>query len=278
MSILTMCETPPDTLRGRTYTVAMSTTTRDVAGIRSADRVLRILAEVGGTPEGLTAAELADRLSLSPATTYRLLASLQAHDYLARGSESHYVLGRAVDGLGRAVRSQLVATPAVQQILADMRDAARAPAYLTVFRGDDIAVAHVAESTTHPRIGQLHVGFADAAHTTAFGKLMLAARDDEGVRRYLERRGAAAITQRSVTGEQALLDQLDEVRALQIAVEVEEYMSKLACIAAPVKSRSGRTVGAVSLSTTAEDFASRAHELEKIARRGAWHVSSSLYS
>jgi len=251
---------------------------RDGAGIRSADRVLQILDEIGSSAEGLTAAQLATRLGLSTATTYRLLATLVAHDYLARGDDARYVLGRTVDGLGRAVRAQLVVTPEVRGILREMHDSAAAPAYLTVFRGDDIAVAHIADSREHPRIGQLHVGFAEAAHVTAFGKLMLAARDDDGVRRYLERHGAPAVSTKSVTSERGLLEQLDDVRALQIAVEVEEYMPKLACIAAPVRSNSGRTIGAVSLSTTAEDFASRAHELERIVRRGAWHVSSSLHA
>ncbi|MEZ3161404.1 IclR family transcriptional regulator [Microbacterium sp. BWT-B31] len=251
---------------------------RDGAGIRSADRVLRILDEVGESADGLSAAELAARLGLSPATAYRLIATCVAHDYLARGDDARYMLGRAVEGLGRAVRAQLVVTPAVRGILSDMRDTARAPAYLTVFRGDDIAVAHIADSPAHPRIGQLHVGFAEAAHVTAFGKLMLAARDDDGVRRYLAKHGARSISPRSVTNERTLLDQLDDVRALQVAVEVEEYMPKLACIAAPVRARSGRTVGAVSLSTTADEFASRAHELERIVRRGAWHVSSSLHA
>ncbi|GAA5034224.1 IclR family transcriptional regulator [Microbacterium fluvii] len=249
---------------------------REGAGIRSADRVLRILDAVGRAADGLTAAELARLLDLSPATTYRLIGTLQAHDFIVRAEGARFVLGRAADGLGRAVRSQIVATPAVRGVLEVMRDDARAPAYLTVFRGDDIAIAHVADSAAHPRIGQLHVGFAEAAHVTAFGKLMLAARDDDGVRRYLERHGAPAVAFGSVTSERALLDQLDEVRALQIAVEVEEYMPKLACIAAPVRSASGRTIGAVSLSTTADDFRSRAHDLEKIVRRGAWHVSSRL--
>lgn len=264
--------------RERIYTVGMGAPSRDAAGIRSAERVLQILGEVGESTDGLTAAELSARLALSAATTYRLLATLLSRDYLVRGDDARYSLGRAVDGLGRAVRSQLVATPSVRGILADMRDAAHAPAYLTVFRGDDIAVAHVADSTAHPRIGQLHVGFAEAAHVTAFGKLMLAARDDDGVRRYLERHGAASVAPKSVTSERQLLDQLEDVRALQIAVEIEEYMPKLACIAAPVRSRSGRTVGAVSLSTSAEEFRSRAHELERIVRRGAWHVSSSLHA
>lgn len=268
---------PRSAAEAAAYTDGMATT-RDGAGIRSADRTLQILDAVGSTPDGVTAAELADTLALSPATVYRLLSTLQRHDYLVRTAESRYILGRAVDDLGRAVRAQLIATPAVRDVLARMRDAARAPAYLTVFRGDDIAVAHVAESAQHPRIGQLHVGFAEAAHVTAFGKIMLAEKDDAGLRRYLDRHGAAAVSEHSVTSEQALRDQLEEVRALQVAVEVEEYMPKLACIAAPVRSRTGRTVGAVSVSTGAEDFTSRAHELERVVRRGAWHVASSLHA
>src|SRR5690606_40586918 len=124
--------------------------------------------------------------------------------------------------------------------------------------------------------GQLHVGFTEAAHVTAFGKIMLAERDDAALRRYLERHGAARIGPRAVTSEGGLRDQLDEVRAQQVAIEVDEYMPQLACIAAPVRSRSGRTIGAVSLSTSTEDFISRAHALEKVVRRGAWHVSSSM--
>lgn len=248
---------------------------QDTGGIRSAGRTLRILDEVGAAPTGLTARELSGRLGLSAATVYRLLAALQERDYLVC-SRHRYLLGRAVDDLGRAVRAQLVATKEVRDILGALHEAARAPVYLTVFRGDDIAVAHVADSPAHPRIGQLHVGFAEAAHTTAFGKIMLAARDDGELGEYLLRHGAAALTARSITAWPALREQLDEVRAQQIAVEVEEYMPELACIAAPVRSAQGRTVGAVSLSTTAREFTSHAHEYERIARRGAWHVASAM--
>ncbi|BDZ39577.1 IclR family transcriptional regulator [Microbacterium suwonense] len=250
--------------------------TEEAGLIRSADRALQLLDAVGSSPDGLTAGELAERLALSHATIYRLLGTLAERDYLVRTEGARYILGRAVDDLGRAVRTQLVATSEVRGILTGMHSAARAPAYLTVFRGDDIAVAHVADSPQHPRIGQLHVGFTEAAHVTAFGKIMLAERDDAALRRYLERHGAAHVGPRSVTSEAGLRAQLDEVRAQQVAVEVDEYMPHLACIAAPVRSRSGRTVGAVSLSTSTDDFTTRAHELEKIVRRGAWHVSSSM--
>jgi DNA-binding IclR family transcriptional regulator len=247
------------------------------AGIQSAERVLRILELVGAAPSGLTAAEVAAALGLGQSTTYRLLATLQRQDYLAHQPGEHrYILGRAVDQLGRALQYQLVATEPVRAVLREMHETVHAPAYLTVFRGDDIAVAHIADSPAHPRIAQLHVGFSEASHATAFGKLMLASRDDAGVARFLERHTPARLTASSVTDAAALRDQLDEVRAQQLAVEVEEYLPKLACIAAPVRSANGRTVGAVSLSVSAKDLSSRAWELERVVRRGAWQVSARL--
>lgn len=257
--------------------MALKTRPGDAAGIQSADRALSILETIGLSPVGVSAAEIASEHALSVATVYRLLATLQRHGYVVKQSEGHrYVLGRTVDSLGRAVQLQLLATPEVRGVLQAVHDGARAPAYLTVFRGDDIAVAHIAESPSHPRITQLHVGFAEASHVTAFGKLMLAAKDDEALNRFFESNSPRALTTRSVTDVAKLREQLDDVRAQQIAIEVEEYMPKLACIAAPVRSRSGRTIGAVSVSVTADEFSRRAHELEKAVRRGAWQVASQL--
>jgi DNA-binding IclR family transcriptional regulator len=198
---------------------------RSGAGIQSAERALRILELVGAAPTGLTAAEIAAHLGLGQSTAYRLLATLQHDDYLARQPGEHrYILGRAVDELGRALHVQLIATDPVRAVLRALHEAVRAPAYLTVFRGDDIAVAHIEDSAAHPRIAQLHVGFAEASHTTAFGKLMLASRDDATVARFLERRGARRLTAMSITDAATLREQLDEVRAQQLAVEVEEYL------------------------------------------------------
>lgn len=216
------------------------------AGSQSAERVLRVLEVIGASPSGATASDIAAALGLNLSTTYRLLRTLQRQDYIGRQAGDHrYILGRTVDALGRALRYQLVATPGVRATLRGVHDAVHAPAYLTVFRGDDIAVAHIADSPEHPRIGQLHIGFAEASHATAFGKLMLAAKDDAGVARFLERHSPLALTPHSVTDAATLRERLEEVRAQQLAVEVEEYMSRLACIAAPGKARSGKVVGAV---------------------------------
>lgn len=158
------------------------------------------------------------------------------------------------------------------------RDELQAPVYLTDFRGGEIVVSHIADSPEHPRIGQLHVGFSEANHATAFGKLMLAAMDVGALDDFLERTERRALTRQSITSSTGIRGELARVRRKQLAIEVEEYMPLLACIAAPVRSARGSTIGAVSVSVTADEFRSRADQLERVVRRAAWHVASQLDS
>ena len=247
------------------------------SGTQAAERLLAVLEIVGSSDDGAEVASIASALGLSLSTTYRLVGVLQKQGYLLkRHHEPRYVLGRTVALLGLAVNRQVLATPEVRTLLEAARDELRAPVYLTAFHADEIVVAHIADSPAHPRIGQLHVGFADSAHVTAFGKLMLAAKSREELDRHLEERSLRAITGRSTTDAAGLREQLDTVRHERIAVEVEEYMPRLACIAAPVRSAHGHTIGAVSVSVTADDFTSRADALERVVRRTAWTVSSRL--
>ncbi len=107
----------------------MTTQSGAESGLQSVSRVLRVLDAIGDTPSGLTAAEVAERLELGQATTYRLLQTLHAADYIGRQPDGHrYILGRAVDRLGRAVQSQLVVTPPVRAALRAVHDQAHAPA------------------------------------------------------------------------------------------------------------------------------------------------------
>jgi len=249
------------------------------SGTQAAERLLSVLEIVGSTVEGADVASIADALGLSLSTTYRLVGVLHRQGYLLkRWPESRYVLGRTVALLGMAVSRQVLATPEVRAMLEAARDEAMAPVYLTSFHAEEIVVAHIADTADYPRIGQLHVGFADSSHVTAFGKLMLAAKSRTELDRHFEEHSLTALTTHSATDAVALRAQLDTVRRERVGIEVEEYMPRLACIAAPVRSASGSTIGAVSVSVSAEDFRSRADSLERIVRRTAWTVSSQLSS
>ena len=261
--------------RGTGHGTAPDAARDGAGGLRSADRVLQILALVGAAPQGVTARDVGAALEVSSATAYRLLGTLRSHGYLVRRPDATYALGRSVEVLGSALRRQILPTPQVVEVLDALHTGTDAPAYLTLFRDEQIVVAHISESARRPRIRELHVGFAEAAHTTAFGKLLLAGMSTAELDAYVAGHGLDAVTRRSVTGSRRLREELDEVRAQQLAVEVEEYMPRLACVAAPVQV-GGATVGAVSVSVSATDFAVRGGALERAVRRGAWHVGRRL--
>ena len=69
-----------------------------------------------------------------------------------------------------------------------------APAYYTVFRDTDVVVAAVADSPEFPRAQPLDFGFHEAAHATAFGKVMLASLPAKQRREYLTSAGMPRLT------------------------------------------------------------------------------------
>lgn len=113
--------------------------------------VLWLLAEHG---EGLTAGELADRLSTARAVVYRLLRTLEAHRLIGR-ADSRYVLGFGVAELASHLRPRLQAT--VLPILRQLSEQTSSTALLSVADGDQAMVLIAEEppnSTFHLALRQ----------------------------------------------------------------------------------------------------------------------------
>src|SRR5512139_2265135 len=96
--------------------------------------VLWLLAENG---DGLTAGELADRLSTARAVVYRLLRTLEAHRLIGRAG-ARYVLGFGVAELASHLRPRLQAT--VLPILRRLSEQTNSTALLSVADGDQAMV------------------------------------------------------------------------------------------------------------------------------------------
>ena len=113
--------------------------------------VLWLLAEHG---DGLTAGELADRLSTARAVVYRLLRTLEAHRLIGRAG-SRYVLGFGVAELASHLRPRLQAT--VLPILRQLSGQTNSTALLSVADGDQAMVLIAEEppqSTFHLALRQ----------------------------------------------------------------------------------------------------------------------------
>jgi DNA-binding IclR family transcriptional regulator len=238
--------------------------------LQSVERAMRVLDHIAAAAGPVPARDVAKALGLTLPTTYHLLTTLVTGGYLVHLADQRaYALGHRVDDLARGLRRQIAAPAEVERVAGVLHQQARAAAYYAALRDTEMIVAHVVECPEHPRIHPLDVGFHQAPHATAFGKLMLATLGRDDLEAVLDRLGTPAVTPATVTDRTVLGRQLAQVRGTGLAVEVDEFQSDLSCMAAPVTDATGRFVGAVAISMPTARLRADRWSVERAVRLGA---------
>lgn len=140
------------------------------------DRGLALLVLLGtpGHLRGATISELAAELGLARPVVYRLVATLQARDFVTRGRDGRVRLGLGLTRLQLAVRPMLV--EAARPVLRALADEVGATAHLTVAEGDQaLALVVVEPSWTDFHISY-RVGSRHPLGRGAAGRAILEAR------------------------------------------------------------------------------------------------------
>ncbi|MPZ67479.1 MAG: helix-turn-helix domain-containing protein [Pseudonocardiaceae bacterium] len=247
-----------------------------LSSVHRALQVLEVVAEVG---DGVTAKAVARRLDFKLPTTYHLLNSLVAEGYLVHLDDARgYGLGYKVAELNERLRSQLQVSAQIAAILHDVHEGSQAAAYYTVFRDADVVVAHIDDCDKHPRVRPLDVGFHEAAHALAYGKVMLAELAPNVLTARIGNGELPRHTKRTITSASELTRELEHVRAAGVGIEIEEFQQDLACVAAPVRDASDTVTGAVAVSVTPTDFSHRRWRLERWVRLGAGRAARAIAS
>lgn len=140
------------------------------------DRGLRLLMLLGapGHARGMTMSELATGLDLARPVVYRLVATLEARDFVARGDDGRVRLGLGVARLQLAVRPMLVEV--ARPLLRALADQVGATAHLTVAEGEQaLALVVVEPSWTDFHISY-RVGSRHPLNRGAAGRAILRGR------------------------------------------------------------------------------------------------------
>jgi len=210
--------------------------------------VLEALAAAGG-PVGV--AELGERTGLPQGTVHRLLQSLQGRGYVRRDASRKYSVGTAAVRLADAAQRSLART--ARPYLAELVAISGETANLAVLEGTDVVyVAQV--SSPHTLRMFAEVGRHVPPHSTAVGKVLLAAMPRDEARGLLQRTGLAARTDATITDLTDLEAELDLVAAQAWAADEEEHETGIRCVAVPIGGE-GPTLAAMSVSGPAERFA-----------------------
>jgi DNA-binding IclR family transcriptional regulator len=176
-----------------------------------------------------TLAALVEQTGLSRATAHRLAVALEVHRLLARDREGRWRLGSRLGELGGPAADVLLERAA--PVLARLRDSTGESAQLYRRQGDRRICVAAAERATGLR-DTVPVGSSLPMTAGSAAQVLLAWAPEEAVVR------AAAFTPRT----------LSEVRRRGWAHSVAERESGVASVSAPIRTRDGRVVAAVSVS------------------------------
>jgi DNA-binding IclR family transcriptional regulator len=148
------------------------------AVVQTLDRGLEALALLAEEPEGLTVAELAERLAVDRAVVYRVAATLQARRLVLRDGEGRLRLGVGLVELARGVAPHLraIALPELRRLAEELD----ATATLTIADGEEAVALAVVE----PPGSDIHVAYRPGLRHPltrgASGKAILAGRSGDG--------------------------------------------------------------------------------------------------
>jgi IclR family transcriptional regulator, acetate operon repressor len=223
------------------------TRSNDGAGPR---RVLRLIEAVARFSEPARLADLAASAELSKPTAHRLLGILADEDWVVAHEGGRYAIGPAA----RAV-SAMVASANTQEgigsVLADLQRRVGQTVHLGVRSGDRFVYVHKVEGGEQPFQMASRVGGEQSLHCTAIGKCILTDLDDAELAAFVERAGLEGRTSHTISSLDALVKDLDQIRARGYAIDEEENEANIRCIAAPIRRADGRVTAAVSISTVA---------------------------
>lgn len=211
-------------------------------GVQVIARAAEICRELATAVDGLSTAELVERVHLSRPTVYRILRALMDEDFVRQVGPGRFAIGPAFlviagstyGGLRHDLRPFM---KDLSNEIGETIDLAMLDAGEALFVDQFVAVRGLRVVA--------HMGARLPLHCTASGKALLAVLEPGEIDRELPRK-LQGYTPNTVTDRAALLRALDDIRRTGVAYDHEEYVMGVCAVATPVHDAVG-AVGALTV-------------------------------
>lgn len=210
------------------------------------ERACQLLDALTGGP--LPLAEVARRCDLHRSSAFRLLGALEQAGLVEQEPDKRYRLGLQAIVLGRAALAHRGVVSVARPHLSRLVQRVQESASLTLFEDGRAYYVDGVESARSMRARPYLAGSRVPLHSTAAGKVLLASLPDEELSTALRSLSYERLTPRTITSPDLLRREVLRVRDQGYAVDDQELETGLICIAAPLRDRDSRVVGAVSIS------------------------------
>ena len=229
---------------------------------------------------GLGFAAIRDKLGLPNSSCHHLITTLCQLGALVPRADRGYVLGLRLFELGAMAANQRqlhdLALPTLRRLAQDIQ----LTCHLGVMEGAEAVYLLKVEGSREIRVNTW-VGKRLSLHSSSLGKVLLAGLPEDELQSILAQVSWEAKTPRSIVDPVEFCRQLGVVRERGWALDDEEDLVNIRCVAAPVRDMQGHVVAAISavgtvLDITPERIDELAATLCATAREISQHLGHSL--
>lgn len=220
--------------------------------------------------------EVVEATGLAKATTHRILATLMDSGFITVGPDGSYLPGPKILSLAGRALQRIDISAIAQPFVDELVDKVHCTVHVGVVNGDEI-VYLIRSDSDKPYQMPSRVGHAIPMHSSGIGKVVLSGYTDEGIERFVARAGLPRRTEHTLTSIEALRSEIETVRHLGYALDREENVPGVACVAAPIRDHTGTIKYGLSISTlTLEHTLEQIEEMSALAVETADKISAAL--
>jgi DNA-binding IclR family transcriptional regulator len=209
------------------------------------ERGLRLLLLFRPGRVELGAPQIARDLALPRSSTFRLLQTLEALEFVERGASGNFRLGPAVLRLGFGLVATLDVVERGHDVLEKLCKDTNESTQLAILDGRELVVV-MKKTPSSTFVSNVQVGTRMPTHATVVGRILLQDHDRGALRRlYPDRLKVFTPRTPKTAGELERLIEQDRLRGY--AVSESAYENGISAIAAPIRNHERRVVAALSI-------------------------------
>jgi DNA-binding IclR family transcriptional regulator len=216
--------------------------------IQSITKAMKVLSAFDQDCFEMSIGEIAHRSGVPKSTVHRIVSSLAEWNIIETGPDGKCRLGLKLFQLGSLVLFKMDVRKEAIPFLKELSTRRETTAHLAIRDGNQaIYIEKIEQPNSFVQYSQ--VGKHLPLHCTGIGKVLVADLPEETIGRLMGQ-SFPRYTENTITNLADLLKHLRQVRKNGYAVDNEELISGVKCVAAPVFNYRGEVVAGVSLSTT----------------------------
>ncbi len=213
--------------------------------VTTVERTLEVL-EIIRELDGAGVSEIAERVDVGKSAVHNHLNTLANREYVVKEGDQYHI-GIAFLGLGAYARKRNEIYEAARPEIDKLADETGELVNLLVEKDGMGVYLYQARGENAVEL-DTYEGKRVRLHCTALGKAILGFRPDEESEAILNDQGMPSLTPNTVTDREEFFAELESIREQRYAVDDEERLNGLRCIAAPITDDSDRGIAAISVS------------------------------